>query len=82
MCLLLLGFFGFFWFLRSVLSVNNQFTLYALTEQWVFTFQSLPWSINSLQFQVYVQFYVSPHLVDDLKQDDWKINTTIDTHYT
>lgn len=82
MCLLLLGFFGFFWFLRSVLSVNNQFTLYALTEQWVFTFQSLSWSINSLQFQVYVQFYVSLHLVDDLKQDDWKINTTIDTHYT
>lgn len=38
--------------------------------------------VVSLQFQVYVQFYVSPHLVDDLKQDDWKINTTIDTHYT
>ena len=41
-----------------------------------------PWSINSQQIQVNVQSGVPPHLADDLNQNDSKINTLIDTHYT
>lgn len=42
----------------------------------------LPFSSITNKFYFYIQFYVSAHLADDLNQNESKINTPVDTHYT